>query len=51
MELLSELPIELQHKVLYFVAEHPVALMGSLPVREDNKNFQRFLHNGTRFGN
>ena len=25
MELLSELPIDLQHKVLYFVAEHPVA--------------------------
>ena len=25
MELLSELPIELQHKVFYFVAEHPVA--------------------------
>lgn len=30
-ELLSELPTELQHKVFYFVAEHPVA--------EINKDF------------
>ena len=25
MDLLAELPLELQHKVFYFVAEHPVA--------------------------